>query len=151
VNASFPRPVADFLETIPHRPPFVWIDEVLAVTVEGGTCAVVLKPDSLFMGPEGLRRSSYLEFMAQAFGYLRAAQAAAGLTPGKAIPKKAFLVSIQDAVYDEGENLHPTPGSRLTIEVSGIREVGPITLFAATVRDAAGSVLVQARLKVFSE
>ncbi len=151
MSTSFPRPVADFLETIPHRPPFVWIDEVVSVTAESGVCAVVLKPDALFMSPDGLRRSSYLEFMAQGFGYIRAAQTSIGLTPGKAVPKKAFLVSIQDGVYADTENLRPAAGSRLTVEITGIREVGPITLFSATVRGAEGATLVQARLKVFSE
>lgn len=136
---------------LPHRPPFVWIDEVTDATLEGGACAVTLREEAPYFGPEGLRRSSFLEFMAQAFGYLRAAQSAAGLLPGRPAPTKAFLVSIQDAVFEESENLRPAPGARLTVEVAGAREIGAITLFAATVRNASGAALVRGRLKVYSE
>ena len=136
---------------LPHRPPFVWIDEVTDATLEGGACAVTLREDAPYFGPDGLRRSSFLEFMAQAFGYLRAAQSAAGLLPGRPAPTKAFLVSIQDAVFTESANLLPPPGTRLAIELTGAREVGPITLFSAAVKSPGGDVIVRARLKVFSE
>lgn len=143
--------MTDFLETLPHRPPFIWIDEVLEVTLDGGSCAITLASDASYMGPNGLRRSSFLEFMAQGFGYIRAAQAESGLLPGKSAPTKAFLVSIQDGVFSETASLAPSAGTRLTIEISGFREVGPITLFGAIVKAPSGDVLVQARLKVFSE
>jgi predicted hotdog family 3-hydroxylacyl-ACP dehydratase len=138
--------------TLPHRPPFVWIDEIVEVAADHGVCAVELKSDGLYFGPEGLRASSFLEFMAQGFGYLRAAQSVTGLFPDRPPPTKAFLVSIQDAVYaTDPAVLRPASGTRLRIEISGVREVGPITLFAAVVRDASGTELVRARLKVFSE
>jgi predicted hotdog family 3-hydroxylacyl-ACP dehydratase len=149
MSPAFPRPVADFTATIPHRPPFVWIDEVVSVSEGGGIAAVTLRADALFMSRDGIRRSSLLEFMAQGFAYVRAAQAAAGFLPDRPAPKKAFLVSIQDAHYET--NLPgPMAGERLTIEILGAREVGPITIFTAKVSAPAG-LLVQARLKVFSE
>lgn len=151
MKTGFPRPATDFIETLPHRPPFIWIDEVVEVTPDGGTCAVTLRPDALYMGPEGLRRSSALEFMAQGFGYVRAAQSETGLLPGRAPPTKAFLVSIQDAVYSESPGTPPSAGTRLSIEISGFREVGPITLFSAAVKLPGDEILAQARLKVFSE
>jgi hypothetical protein len=151
MGASFPRPVTDFLHRIPHRPPFVWIDEVLAVSAAGGSAGLTLKPGALYFGPQGLRRSSFLEFMAQAFGYIRVAQAEAGFLDGRPTPTKAFLVSIQDGVYADESVLGPPPGTRLTVEVGAIREIGPITLFSAAVHDLAGVPLAGARLKVFSE
>ncbi len=123
----------------------------MSVTAESGVCTVVLEPGALYLGAAGLRRSSYLEFMAQAFGYVRAAQSASGYFPERPAPKKAFLVSIQDAVYTDEENLAPPIGTRLRIEITGIREIGAITLFAAAVAAEDGRALVRARLKVFSE
>ncbi len=152
LELSFPRPASDFRASLPHRDPFIWIDEVVDVNLAGGSCAVTLKADAAYFGPAGLRRSSSLEFMAQGFGYIRAAQSATGLLPGRAPPTKAFLVSIQDAVFSaESTVLQPAAGTRLLIEASGFREIGPITLFAAKVLDPAGRALVTARLKVFSE
>lgn len=152
MKPEFPRPTTDFLDSIPHRPPFVWIDEVTSLAEDGGACQVTLKPDGLYLGPDGLRRSSYLEFMAQGFAYVRACQTAFGLAPARPAPKRAFLVSIQDAEYAEDEKaLRPVAGDRLKVEIRGAREIGPITLFSATVRDQVDAQLAFARLKVFSE
>jgi hypothetical protein len=47
----------------------VWIDEVLRSSSKEGLCRVYLKPEAHFFGENGLRQSSAIEWIAQAFGY----------------------------------------------------------------------------------
>ncbi|NJL25529.1 MAG: hypothetical protein HC902_10395 [Calothrix sp. SM1_5_4] len=60
----------DIMSYIPHRPPMVWIDEVTDYSASGGECLVRVKQNALYMGPQGLRASSCLELMAQAYAFL---------------------------------------------------------------------------------
>lgn len=120
------------------------------MSAEGGECAVKLKSDAHYMdGPEP-RFSSMIEWMAQSYAYVRAAQSVTGLLAAAAAPKRAYLVSVQSIAFDyDEEQLRGTRALR--VQVGGAREIGPITLFEAKVLTEDGQKLCSAKLKVFAE
>ncbi len=149
-----PRPVSDFENFLPHRAPFIWVDEILEVTPEGGECRVKLASTGLYMDEHCLRQSSLIEFMAQSFGYLRAAQLraidlSAGPNPGISAPARAYLVGVQDALFSLTRPI--LAGESLTIKVSGIRQFGALTSFRGSVFASSGETLISANLKIFSD
>ena len=140
-------PVSDLARVLPHRPPFVWIDEVLEVTADGGICRVEVHEGAQFLDRNGtIRPSSFIEFMAQGFALTRVAHALDGRGVG-ALPKKldrAFLVAITDSRCIE------TRASSFRVHLTGTRAIGPITLFSGKVYAFPdGEVVAEARLKVF--
>lgn len=152
---GFPIPVDRLYEWVPHRPPLVWVDEVVGVTESGGECLVRLDPTARYMGANGaIRPSSFIEWMAQAYAYVRAAQQVAGVRPtASAAPKRAYLVSIASFTYqrDEVERGRGAAIGELKARVEEGRTIGPITLVDGVVTDNAGKVWARAKLKVFAE
>jgi len=149
------RPISTLAlrEALPHRPPMVWIDEVTSLHTQGGECALTVQAGALYLGPAGLRRSSLIELMAQAYGFVRAARALTGtIAAAEQAPKRAFLAAIQNAEFFRSESAASLqPGARLRVTVEGERQLGPITMFTAQVRSSSDQVLASARLKVFAE
>jgi hypothetical protein len=123
------------------------VNEVREVNPEGGTCAMTVDPGGHYCDEEGLRVSSFIELMAQSFGYVRAAQLRFGLITGQTPPTRAYLVAVQDAVFRE---ISARPGDTLEIRVSDFREFGAITAFKASVSCDSGANLATASLKIFS-
>jgi predicted hotdog family 3-hydroxylacyl-ACP dehydratase len=154
---------AELAGALPHRPPMVWIDQVTALRADGGDCGLTLKPDGLYLGPQGLRRSSLIELIAQAYGFVCAARSVSGANAGGAhsagsgaagasAPRRAFLAAIRNAeFFAPVDPALLQPGARLRISVSGERQMGPISMFDGQVHDQAGGLLARASLKVFSE
>lgn len=147
---NFPQPVSAFVHSLPHRDPFIWVDEIIEVTENGGQCRVRLESSGLYLDDHGLRQSSLIEFMAQSYGYIRAAQLRLGFLSDRPPPNRAFLVAIQDAVF-RAEPARPGVGDALTITASDIRELGPITAFNAVVFNEMGALLASAKLRIFSD
>lgn len=58
-------PVADLL---PHRPPMILLDGVVAAELEAVTCRVVLTRESMFMEGDRVQAAVALEWMAQCAG-----------------------------------------------------------------------------------
>ena len=138
--------VESLVDWLPHRPPFVWVDEVVHFSEEGGECLVILKKDAGYMSPEGLRPSALIEFAAQSFGYISAAFAA---SHGIQISvKKAYLTSLKDGLLPVCDDLKP--GDQLRVLIDSIRQVGTITLLRGQI--FRGSQLFsEVHLRVFSE
>lgn len=135
----------------PHRPPMVWIDEVAAYGATDGECVVRVKKDALYMDPDGLRSSACIEFIAQAYGYMSIAFRIYENHPNAKPLKRAFLAAIKDAQTCAPEILRTIQdGDRLNIRISGVRALGPITMFNGEVLRGTQS-LATAQMKVFSE
>lgn len=128
----------------PHRPPMVWIDEV----VSGTEALVNIRADGLYMGPRGLRPSACIEFIAQAYGYT--SLYAQLQSPGGVKPlRKAYLAAIKDAAYF-GDFKNVNAGTRLKIQIESVRHMGPLALVEGAVyRD--DMKLASTQLKVYSE
>jgi predicted hotdog family 3-hydroxylacyl-ACP dehydratase len=139
--------VSTLSDWIPHRPPMVWVDEVLSVTADGGECIVRLKPEALYNSSTGIRQSSALEFVAQSFGYIRAAQYVQGLFPKVALPKQVFLVGIRNATF-----FHQEKKATLfvRVKIKGIRPMAMLTLFEGVVENEDDLKLFEANVKVYS-
>ena len=99
--SGFPLHVRELEEWIPHRQPMVWIDEVLSADGVQGECLVRLRADALYMGPGGvIRPSSMIEWIAQGYAFVRAAQTKLHLISADIKPKRAFLVAITNARFE---------------------------------------------------
>lgn len=147
--SSFTAHIDDLYDLVPHRPPMVWIDEIVEFTATSGECRVVIKNGELYMGPEGLRTSSCLEFIAQAYGlcsmgYKRAKNPAARPL------KRAFLASFKDVRLDFARLAAVRAGDVITVKYWGVRQIGAITMFNGNAVHN-GDILCDAGLKVFSE
>ena len=144
-------PVAEIAQYLPHRPPMVWIDEVLSFSDKAGECRVTLQADGHYMGADGLRATSCLEFIAQAYGFISVCHHLFVLNPHSKPLSKAFLASIKEAQLPSPEVLKKiSPGDELRIAIDGIRALGPITMFTGHVRRGA-SLICEAQLKAFRE
>jgi predicted hotdog family 3-hydroxylacyl-ACP dehydratase len=144
-------PVKDIEKYLPHRPPMVWIDEVRSFSEKAGECRVRLKAGGLYMDDEGLRPTSCLEFIAQAYGFISVCHHIYILDPNSKPLSKAFLASIKGAELPAVETLaRIRPGDELSITISGVRQMGPIVMFNGRVQT--GDLLVcEAQMKVFKE
>jgi len=143
---NFPISAATLAEALPHRPPMVWIDEVLEASATAGKAAVQVKADAAYRDSRGNRPSAAIEWMAQAFGFVQAAHRAQ--TANTMPVKRAFLASVSD--FRSEADLTFATGI-LTVTVDGFREFGPLVLFRGVVHDAKGHKLAEGRLKVFVE
>lgn len=56
------------IELLPHRPPMVLLDRLVAFDDDGATARVVLSPDHPFARPQGVAAHVGIELMAQACG-----------------------------------------------------------------------------------
>jgi hypothetical protein len=58
--------IASFM---PHRPPAIWVDEIISFDSRGGRGRVFLDPSAHYFDETELRQSSLVEFVAQSYGY----------------------------------------------------------------------------------
>lgn len=147
MTLTFPIPVTRLREALPHRPPMVWLDEVLEATPTAGKARVHVDVNAAYGDGRGVRPSAALEWMAQAYGYVQAAHALMSGTTALA-PKRAFLASVTSLRIERA--LADARGD-LTITVDGFRPFGPLVLFHGVIHDAEGHVLAEGRLKIFAE
>jgi predicted hotdog family 3-hydroxylacyl-ACP dehydratase len=150
---TFPVSTSSLEKWIPHRPPMVWVDQVLSLTEEGGTARVNLdQKDSHFFGEKGLRESSFVEFLAQAYAFTRVCQSLLSAERGSETTDKplakAFLVGIRDLEILPG-NL-PSSGY-LIVRVRTVKELSGVIVFGGSVETSAGLRLASGTLKVYSE
>jgi predicted hotdog family 3-hydroxylacyl-ACP dehydratase len=139
-------PVAELEAWLPHRAPMVWIDDVVSASKDGGECRVKVKSAALYMSEGKPRPSSYIEFIAQAFGFT-SARFARSCGESVLTPKKAFLVSVTRCELFS----KVTSPKEVRVLISNVKPVGPIILFDGEVRDENESLLCKASLKVYSE
>lgn len=154
-SLDLPIPTLRLAEWLPHRPPMVWVDEVMAFDQKSGEARVRLAEGAHYMDEKGLRPASLIELIAQSFGYVHVCQKLEQAKAGKLSPPvtKAFLCGVRDARFAESlQNSPPRAGRTLIIRVGNIKTFGPIQSIDGQVHDAdSGEELASANLKVFSE
>ncbi len=106
--SAYPKFPCAALPYVPHGEPMSLLDEVVAYDGETIETAVTIRPDSMFVCPDGVPSWVGMEYMAQAIG------AAAGLrmvASGGEV-QLGFLVSIRRIGF--AEDFFP-PGQRLQV------------------------------------
>jgi predicted hotdog family 3-hydroxylacyl-ACP dehydratase len=148
---QLPISVNQLQEWMPHRPPMVWIDQVIQATKNSGECSLRIKSEGYYQSEAGVRQSSLIEWVAQSYGYVSAVQVGLGLRQVNQQPKQVFLAGLRDAQFfcrtDEDEL---RPGKLVKIRVENSREIGPLTLFDGSVISESGKTLFKVNLKVFA-
>jgi predicted hotdog family 3-hydroxylacyl-ACP dehydratase len=132
-------PVQDIWDLVPHRPPMVWVDEVLEYSATGGKTRIVLKAGEHYMDERGrMRPSSCLEFCAQSYAFISICYRAFSGNPVNEAPKRAFLAAFNDAKMAAPEIFERLKtGDELQAEITGARAMGPIVLFQGRVTHGA--------------
>jgi len=149
---NFPVPTSRLEDWLPHRGPAVWVDEVLSVTADGGDCRIILKNSANYSDGKGsIRESSFIEWMAQGFGFVCACQALAGIVSAQEKPEKAFLVQISDfELNSDPDSNHFTEGDWMIARVKRTHQVGPIALVDGEIISSKNVTVARAKLKVFA-
>jgi predicted hotdog family 3-hydroxylacyl-ACP dehydratase len=144
-------PTSELEGYLPHRPPMVWVDEVLSYGNEGkgpfGVCRVSLGEDRPFHGADGkVRVSAAVEWIAQSYGYVKASirRAEGGGTEGFG---RAFLVGITDCDVD----LSSLGNEKFVhVHVKELRDMHPAYVVEGKITSEDGiRQYGQARIKVF--
>ena len=146
-----PIPVNEISNYLPHRPPMVWIDEVLHYAEKEGECRVILKEGEHYLGAQGLRPSSCLEFIAQAYGFISACYHIYVLDPNARPLNKAFFASIKNGNLPRPQDVaNLRAGNELRIRIQGVRQLGQIvTLTGQVIHES--TVLAEAQIRIFRE
>ena len=147
---TFPVSITEFESFLPHRPPAIWIHQVLDAGLDSGSCAVLYSENAPFAKNNSLLESAYLEWIAQSCGYVSAAQFKFGiLTQGSL--KDAFLAAVKKfEIFDIPQNLKN--GDIFEIHVRSTHKMGPVTVVEGKVyfaKDNEKKLLAQASLKLF--
>jgi len=142
---------SEFLSFVPHRPPMIWIDEVVSASSERGECRVFLKPDALYREDGHVLPTSCVEWVAQTFAFVRSAYLIEAGQQGKdQKPHEALLVGIRNAkfMFEIGDP-EVDNAEEVLIIVDHFREFGPIIMVQGEVRLASGRVLMQGSLRLY--
>lgn len=152
MSPQFPMPTSLLAAYLPHRAPFVWVSEVISVSVgpdgPSGICRVRLTEDAAFFGAGGeIRASSVVEWIAQAYGFVKACHHL-GSGQAEPSPERALLVGINDC---EVNLTAAEQEASLLVEVFERRVLHPAYLLDGAVKSECGTrVYGRARLKIFS-
>ncbi|MEQ1878164.1 MAG: hypothetical protein ABL958_16090, partial [Bdellovibrionia bacterium] len=91
---KYPVAVAQVQECLPHRDSAIWVDEITWALADQGECRIIFKDGANYTDSGFIRDTSFIEWMAQSFGYVSACQVLSGLAGGKQKAQKAYLVGI---------------------------------------------------------
>ena len=133
---SLPIAIKELQNYLPHRPPMVWVDQVIEVGDDykklSGACSIRLDKQALFVNNQTqLRASSAIEFSAQAFGYIKAAyQVMNGLNNP---PTETYLTGVRHCEADFS-SLDLETIDELHVHVGVTRELSPLTFVRGEVR-----------------
>ncbi len=128
----------DILQLLPHRTPFVMIDEI--TPHEGGATAVFqIQPDNVLLHQGHFTESGLIENMAQAAG--------AGLPRSNdgGDPSLGYIGALKDLHIEK----LPCAGDTITTEIQYLNQVLNVHLAKAHVRNAGGELLASCELKIF--
>jgi predicted hotdog family 3-hydroxylacyl-ACP dehydratase len=147
MTMNFPINVAQLRAVLPHRPPMIWIDEILSGSHEGGICRTIPSHDSLYVNSGTFLKYTGIELVAQAFGFSRGVFELSK-NPGAAEPARAFLVGIRTNFMQS----IPANAGNLLIETRLFREMPPLLLVDGIVRsESTGEEFLKVQLKLFFE
>lgn len=147
MTINFPVNVAAMRAILPHRPPMVWIDEILSGGHDGGVCRAIPRQENLYFSSGAFLKYTGIELVAQAFGFSRGIFELSK-NPGASEPKRAFLVGIRTTFMES----IPADSGNLLIETKLFRELQPLLLVDGIVRsEATGEEFLKVQLKLFFE
>jgi predicted hotdog family 3-hydroxylacyl-ACP dehydratase len=114
-GSSEPQAILPAASFVPHRPPMLWIDDVIAHDDETIVCRVTLRDDHVFLDGGQAESVIIVELMAQSVA------AFVGLADHKrgGVPRPGYLVAIPEARF-----FVPTVTSGQTIEITCARRFG---------------------------
>ena len=151
VDSFFPIDIQKLQSALPHRPPMRWINKVLWAEKGAGTSLVVLDKAAHYYNNGELRRSSFIEWMAQAYGFNTAAYELYTSGESTKTPTKAFLAAVSNANFDL-ENFDKGHVKRLLIHTKLETQLGNLLLVKAKVTlEDPNVVLASATLKLYTE
>lgn len=150
VKLNYPVKTSEFAVWVPHRPPMVWIDEVVNASKERGECLVRCKQEALYRHNGHIPPVSCIEFVAQAFAFVRSCYLIEGGYASKAEAHEALLVGVKNAkfLFEEGD-AEVDQATELHVIVDQFREFGPIIMVRGEVRLASGRTLMKGNLRVY--
>ncbi len=135
---------------MPHRSTAIWIDSVIAYGEDGGECRVRLDTRANYASAGQVRATSYVEWVAQAYGYSIAAWTHS--RGGAPEVRRAFLVSISNLTLSDGAaRFAILEAEELVIRARRTHQLGPISVVSGEVSTLIGRKLAEMRLKVFAE
>ena len=145
---EFPIPIRAFESFLPHRAPAIWIDEVLRVDATSGSCGVRYSKKAPYAQENSILESAYLEWMAQSFGYICAAQYRLELIKNEGEVQDAFLAAVRNyQVLEIPKQINE--GEVFEVAMKATHRVGPVTMVEGTIiKD--GKILATANLKLFA-
>lgn len=145
---KLPMSVQTLESFLPHRGPAVWIDTVSSVDEKGGCCEVFFNPQATYSTGSTFISAAFIEWMAQSFGYVSAAQRRLGVLPTQGNLQQAFLAAIKNfEIISLPTEL--AKNQKILVHVSASHVVGPITLVDGRV-EIDGTTLARAQLKLFA-
>lgn len=127
----------DILQHLPHRPPFVMIDDI-ATGEKSAKATFVIMPDNVLAEDGFFSESGLIENMAQAAG--------AGLphAPGST-PSVGYIGAIKDLRIEQ----LPAVGAAIVTEVGYMHQVMNAHIVQAKVSGQDGQLLASCELKIF--
>ena len=147
MTMNLPISVAQLRAVLPHRPPMIWIDEILSGSHEGGVCRTIPSPSNLYFSSGSFLKYAGIELVAQAFGYSRGVFELSK-NPDATEAKRAFLVGIRTSYMGR----IPADTGSLLIETKLFRELPPLLLVDGIVRsETTGEEFLKVQLKLFFE
>ncbi len=114
-------PVSELSNFLPHRDKMVWIDAVVDVSEDSGTCLIKIDSRKHYFSNQGVRQSALIEWMAQGFGFVSAERARRSAIDGSL--EKAFLVGAEKVKF--GGKL-PEEGEEVLVTLTTVRKIGPL-------------------------
>jgi len=145
---KFPLPIGKLSEYLPHRPPAVWIDEVISVDKTGGRCLTEIK-DAPYVNEGLLRPSSFIELIAQTYGFVHICQIILGLGEGLERPTKTYLVGIRGMQMNSDSQV--SIGESIGIVVKNVGQLGPLVLVDGKVFNSEEKCLASGQIKIFAQ
>ncbi len=143
-------PVSLLQDVLPHRPPLLWIDQVVWSQENEGVCSVILKKNAHYFDSQKVRASSFLEWMAQAYGFIRACSVLTQNETSQKL-KKTYLAAVNDFEIFEENEIHLVEDKKLSIHIKTVKDLSPLFSIAGEIRTEEGIVLAKGNLKVYAE
>ena len=131
---------------VPHRPPMIWVDELLEYSETVGRSRTRLDTGALYFSEEGVSPSAGIEFIAQTFAFNNAAllsETNANLRPDQ----RAFLAAVKNYHTSNWSSLKH--GDELITTVTRLRQLGTISIIRGEIVCGERTVAT-AELKVFA-
>jgi hypothetical protein len=125
----------------------IWIDDVEeGASSAEGICQIILSNEALYMSQNGFHQFAPVEWIAQAYGYMRGYVQLRDKQPDAGL-KTAFMVGVRDYwVTDK----RPSTGL-LRVKVTTVKEMSPLVLVRGEITSEGGVLLASGQLKLYFE